>query len=391
MNFNPDNEIAKARRAKYRKVRIKRILISVAVIVGIVSVLLSVSLYSSVVSSDIRDFFKAYLSIGSYPVKIGTGVISEAVVSSRTLFLLNDTSVKTVSGSGANLLDYTHGISNPGLAVNSNRAVVFSRGGKSYKVFNRTMHLFSGNMEDLIIDVAVSNNGQYAFLTSGDVYTSELTVYSRNGEKQFVWYGADGFPVGVYPSSNRNELAVLCVSARDGVLYSIVTMIDLDTKKEKTAFTLEGMPVIAFPDSDGIVIFMDDHCVRCSNNGTVTATIDYNGKEILDIRSDSNKDIAVAFGDNRKSEINNVMIVTRKLSLSAEIDYRDEIDEIWINNDRLFILNRDRIDSYSHSGELKEIYHSDFSVYSMVYFGGLVTVKPQFLEKLSRNSREEIG
>ena len=362
-----------------------------AVVLVVFVCIVSVSFYSSIFSYDVSDFFRSTFSIGSFPVDIEDGAVQEKAVSSGALFMLNGNDLMTVSGSGAVLLQVRHGIANPGLAVSGNRAVVYSRGGKSYKVFNRTMNLYGGNMANPIISVAVTPSGKTAFLTSGDVYTGELTVFDRKGEKQFTWYGSDGFPFGVYPSSSKNSVVILGVKSENGKLSTAVCCLDLDTKSERSVFELDGMPLRAFHDNDSIIIFFDDRCIRCDISGQVTAEYDYEGKTVLGIKSDSGKDIAIAFGDNKRSEINSITVLSRKLSVFSEIDYRDSIEDFWVSNDKVYVLSRGRIDAFSHSGVLEEIYHCDISTYSVVYFGGVIRLEPRYLIKSSKDEREEIG
>ncbi len=390
MSSSNNNEIARARRAKYRKARWKRIMSVLAVIAIIFVCILSVSFYSSVFSYDVRDFLKSTFAIGSFPVEIEDGAVQEKGVGARTLYMLNGAVLKNISGTGAELLEYHHSISNPGLAVSGNRAVVYSRGGKSYKVFNRTMMLFSGSTSNPIISVAVTPSGKTAFLTSGEVYTGELTVFDRKGDKIFTWYGSEGFPTGVYASSYRNSAVILGVKSINGALFTTVCCIDLDAKTERAVFELEGMPLKALLDNDSVIVFLDSKCVRCDFKGQVLAEYSYNGRSVLDIRSDSGKNIAIAFGDNKRSEINSIVILTRKLSEVCDIDHRDFIEDMWVSNDRVFVLSRGKIDAYSHAGLLQEIYHCDISTYSIVYFGGVIRLEPRCLIKSSRNDVEEI-
>ncbi|MBP0968597.1 MAG: hypothetical protein J5744_00470 [Oscillospiraceae bacterium] len=385
-----DNEISRARKAKRRKIRRKRALAALLVVFLIFAVMTAISISSTVLSYDIRDFFSSLVTFGSFPVETDNGIINEISVSARSMFLLSDTALKVVSGAGAELLEYSHGLSNPGLAVSGSRAAVYSRGGKSFKLFNRTMMLYSGTLQNTIISAAVTQSGKSAFLTSSDVYTCELTVFNRNCEKTFTWYGSDGFPVGVYASSYGNDVLVLCVKSRDGVLYTSVTRIDLNSRKEKESFEVKGLAVKAFPESDSAVIVMDDRCIRCTADGTQEASFSFEGRTVLDVFNDPGRDIVIAFGDNKRSEINSVTVLTRKLSVTGTIDYRDQIEDLWVSSDRVFILTRGTVSSYAHSGILQEIYHCDFSSYSIVYFGGVITLEPKYLIKLSRENREVI-
>ena len=390
MAIDNDNEIARARRAKRRRVIRRRAGVFLLAVFLFLAIIVGVSMYSTVMSYDIRDFFKNIVTFGSFPVKIETGTVTEEAVSAKSLFLLSDTTLKVVSGNGAELFEYSHGISSPGLSVSGNRAVVFSRGGKSFKVFNRTMLLYSGSLDNAIISAAVTQSGKTAILSAGEVYTCELAVYNRNCEKTFTWYGSDGFPIGVYPSSYGNEVLVMSVKSKNGALYTTVTRIDLNSKTEKSSFELEGLGVSAFPDSDSAVIFLDDRCVKCKYDGRVEATFSYEGRILMDVLSDPGKDLVVAFGDNKRSEINSVTVLTRKLVTAGVIDFREQIDDMWVSSDRVYILNRGKVSAYSHSGVLQEKYSCDFSTYSVVYFGGVLTFEPQYIVKMSRDNREVI-
>jgi hypothetical protein len=110
----------------------------------------------------------------------------------------------------------------------------------------------------------------------------------------------------------------------------------------------------------------------------------------MDVLSDPGKDLVVAFGDNKRSEINSVTVLTRKLVTAGVIDFREQIDDMWVSSDRVYILNRGKVSAYSHSGVLQEKYSCDFSTYSVVYFGGVLTFEPQYIVKMSRDNREVI-
>ena len=167
MAIDNDNEIARARRAKRRRVIRRRAGVFLLAVFLFLAIIVGVSMYSTVMSYDIRDFFKNIVTFGSFPVKIETGTVTEEAVSAKSLFLLSDTTLKVVSGNGAELFEYSHGISSPGLSVSGNRAVVFSRGGKSFKVFNRTMLLYSGSLDNAIVSAAVTQSGKTAILSAG--------------------------------------------------------------------------------------------------------------------------------------------------------------------------------------------------------------------------------
>ena len=58
MDINNDNEIARARKAKRRRVRRRRAALFLLALAMIMAIVAGVSMYSTVMSYDIRDFFK---------------------------------------------------------------------------------------------------------------------------------------------------------------------------------------------------------------------------------------------------------------------------------------------------------------------------------------------
>ena len=376
------DEIKNARVSR-RKERRKKTLGVILLLLGFfVAFFLFVTSYSKVMKLDFEDGFRSTFAVGSYPVELNE-TISQVQLNDRSICLLSLNQLNVVSGTGARILHTTHAMSNAQMASNAKRIVVYSISGKSYQVYNRSALIGQFSTENEIIDACVSNSGKYALLTKGSEYTSELIVFNKNTQKRFSWFGSDGFPLACFQSATADEACVISVKSDNGRLYSVATVINLDSQEELYSVTEEGLFVKGCLDNDGLSLVMDSKCVRFSKDGTRTAEYPYSGQQILDISFSRNSSICLAFGDNRRSETNSFVVLSKKLEPLCTVDYKQTINDTWLENDRIFILNRGLIFEYNLTGQLLQQYYCPSSSESLVYLGGPIVVSIDTIEKVT--------
>jgi len=380
------DEIARARKQKRRRIRRRRLLVAGGVILACLLSLLIVSFYSDTVPLDIKDAFRSVFTIGRYPADIGDVSVSEYAVAGRCSVLLTERELRVLSGGGGEMLTETHGMANAGLAASKNRIVVFSREGRTLRIYNRSQLLATRTVDRPIITASVSGSGKVAVLTQGDEYTCELHVFNKNTTQRFSWYGSDGFPLGVFTSSG-DTAAVITLKTEQGRLFSVVTLLDLGGQKETGSFSTQGLVLDCVVENDSVLLVMSDRVERINSDGRQSGVYGFGGRPLLAV-SHTGSSIALAFGDNNRSEMNAVVVLNKRLQPQCEVDFKQPVTDLWLDSDRLHILTRGSLYSYSLSGVLKEAYDADSAAYAVLDLGGPVVLQPQNAVKLTKERKE---
>ena len=381
------DEISRARKAKRRRIRRKRTLTALGVFCAVLVAILIAGMYSDTVPLDIKDGFRSVFSMGRFPADIGEAAVSEYAVSGRSLSLLTDKELRVLAGGGAQLLNAQHGMANAGLAAGRNRITVYSRSGRSLRIYNRSELLAVHTLQHPIISAAVSGSGKVAVLTQGEEYTCELHVFNKNTTPRFSWYGTEGFPVGVYASSG-DTAAVISVKSEQGRLLSIVTLIDLSARKEKATLSAEGLVLHCAVESDSVVLVFADRAERINADGRQSAVYDFAGRPLLSVSQAEGSSIALAFGDNNRSEMNSVVVLGKRLQEQGVVEFKQPVSSIWLDSDRLYILTRGSLYSYAYNGTLRESYDTDSAAYAVADLGGPIVLQPQNAVKLTKERKE---
>ena len=378
------DEITTARKQRLGKIRRKRIIIVLCFVLVLSTIYIAVTSYSEISSKDMKDSINSFFASGNYPLLLDDNVKMIRPADS-CMALLSQSMLTTAKGSGSLIQSSYHGLTNAELASNSNRILVYSQSGKSYRVYNRSYLLFSGNTEFEISSACVNTSGKYCILTRGDEYTSELHVYNKDTSKRFTWYGTDGFPISVIPSESDDNVAVFSMKGSGGRIITVVTLINLSTQKEVNSFNFEGLYVDAIYDGDTLALLMDTRALLVKSDGTLQAEYNYNGRQLLNISHQEGNNVILAFGDNMRSEINSFEVLNKKMNMTAHVDYHKEIHDIWVDSDEIYVLSRGEVDVYTTQGSLKRIYPCSTSAYSIYEWDGPVVIEAQYAVKLTES------
>ena len=382
------DEITNARRLRVNKIRKKRFLIFFLICFALIVFYMLVTSYSEIASKDFKDLFHTVFASGSYPIEMSE-TVTMVEKNDQSVVLLSPTSIKTVKGSGALIFEAAHGLTSAEMASRSGRIVVYSQSGKSYKVYNRSSMLTTGNTSFEIAGAAVLSSGRYCLLTRGDEYTCELHVFNKDTSKRFTWYGTDGFPLDVIASESGDTVLVISVKSTEGRLFTVLTIINTASQKEEYSFSHEGLYVDAMLNGDDLVVVFDSEAVYFRKDGQIQSSFSFEGKQLLKIAHQEGDNIALCFGDNSRSEINTIVVLSKKLSQVMFEPFKREIHSIWLDSDDLYVLSRGRVFVYSTNGVLKKSYACSTSSYGIYEWGGPVVLESQFASKLTETTQTE--
>ncbi len=384
------DEIAAARkRARRKQRRLRRLRTAGAVLLVLVLLYSVIAAFSSSMAYDISDGFRSVFRMGKYPYRLNGGSFVSCAAGKRCVAVLTDRRLTVLKAGGAELLDAAHGMANPSMAVRSNRILVYSAGGKSYQVYNRSYRLDASVSEESIIGGDVSSKGKILLLTLDDEYGCELKVFNSDCEPRFSWFGSEGFPMAVFASDTSEKAAVVCLRAEGGRMYSVITVLDLRSNKQAVSFQAEGIASRVLIQGDRILCVLEDRAEAYDAEGKLTGSYAYGDLGLLDVSSYGNGGFALALGDNTRNQLNRVVILSGKLAETAVIPVGSRIDGLYLNADRLSILTGSDVWSYTSSGGFRGVFPAEEDVSAVIDLGGPIAVGPESVVKLIMKKENE--
>ncbi len=383
------DEITAARKKARRKQRrLRRLRTAGGILLLLVLVYSVIAAFSSSMAYDISDGFRSVFRMGKYPCRLEGGDFVSCAAGRRCLAVLTDRRLTVLKAGGAQLLDAAHGMANPSMAARSNRILVYSAGGKSYQIYNRSYRLDAAVSEQSILGGDVSARGKILLLTLDDEYSCELKVFNSDCEPRFSWFGSEGFPMAVFASDTSEKAAVVCLRAEGGRMISVVTVLDLRGNKQLTSFRTEGIASRVLIQGDRILCVLEDRAEAFDSEGKETAEYAYGDLGLLDVSSYGNGGFVLALGDNTRSQLNKVVILSGKLAETAVIPVGSRIDGLYVNSDRLSILTGSEVRSYTSSGGFRGVFPAEEDVSAVIDLGGPIAVGPESVYKLRMRKGE---
>ncbi len=387
------DEIAAARRKKRRRYHLRRLArFTLALVVVLIAVVL-VNTVTMTTWRDLKDSVKTFFTwTGGYPAELGESTPTQVVQMSRAYAVVTDEELIIKSQTGADLLRERHGFVSPGVTASGNRAVLFNRGSRDIRVYNRIALIAELRADNAIVDAAVSANGVLVVLSESDRYMSQLSVYPNGKyEKSMTWRGASGFPICCAVSENGGSAAVASVLTENGSLKTIVTSIDTNRQTERFETAgVGGLVAGLFCENDGsVTLITDEGAARISASGEMRESYSFGASQLLYVARDKGSRIALGFGDNSRPAINSVVILDRSLKEVSLIADCGIIKDMYMSANRLYILGSQTVKAYSLSGELQRVYDADPRAIGLVEFSNAIEILPDRAQQLELHKQEE--
>ena len=94
----------------------------------------------------------------------------------KGLAICGNTGVTVFSATGRRTCRNVAEMPDPALKASSKYAVAFGSGGCEYYVYNAFSRVYSGRTERPVYAFSVADNGSYLYITSGEIYESEIVL-----------------------------------------------------------------------------------------------------------------------------------------------------------------------------------------------------------------------
>ena len=327
----------------------------------------------SQVSDSVRNFFATLTPGDGFPHRINSSSVRHMDVLNGNLFIVTDEKTISLDTTAKQVKGTQHTYSNPDLKINGGKAIVFNRNDNRYRVENRTETLFSGETpeEEKIITCAIGSSGNIAIATLAESSTSKLTVLNRNyNEEVFVWNCAHDSIVAVSLSPNGKLVAVAVLGARDGEIYSKVSIFNFQYSTPVAEFEYPGTAMldINFTTNDNVVV-IGDNMTSFIKNLEKEESLKYGTSVLSAYTFSEDGDTVLVLSEHGSTNSEALTCYNSSFSVDFEEKYTSNVKALYAADDKVAVLLDDRALVYRGNGNLHKEYEADVAAISIFNVG----------------------
>lgn len=314
--------------------------------------------------------FTATLGAGDYPIEIyGTDVL-DTHSKGMYYYVLTDTNLSAFSNSGKDIFTYSHGFEKAVLKSSETRALIFSQGGTTLKIYNLSDNIKEYKTDKPIINADIARNGNYAVATYSDSYATEVSVFDKKSKLIFKCNSAKDTVNSLTLSPDGKFLVIATFNANDGNLNSKITVYDIKSNSEK--------PVAVFEINENIVYqlssFKKGFYVAASDNVFYIDWKTFSKKEFdTELQIDmfrSSKDGAVAVFNLESNKTDNIITpISTKGEKISSFKFNGIISDIRFINGHIYCMSEAKIYLFDKDGTLLSSEDCDFDAAKIAVTG----------------------
>ena len=295
-----------------------------------------------------------------YPYQINSSSVKDiTVLSGDLLVVLNDRTM-VLDSTAKVLKDSQHTYSTPAVSVKGGKAVLYNRNGNRYRIENRSDTLYTGETEseEKIITAALSEKGHLALATTSKSAQSTLTVYSSNYKKIiFQWNCIHDSIISVDLSPNGHYAAVASVGARDGEMYSKVSIFDFEYSDPVSEFEYFGTTILEvhFTKSDNIVA-VGDNLTSFIKNFKNKTDLEYGTSTLSNYTFSDDGHTVLALSEHGSSNSDVLSCYSPSFSKTFEKNLDSNVKSLYASNGRISVLLNDKAVIYRTGGSKYKTY-----------------------------------
>lgn len=374
--MNDRDELAAARKKRKNKIRAKRVarLVKIAAAAAVVVLLASIVTMSTF--KDFTDLFSTLFAAGEYPVVLSSDLPDQVDKISMGYCVRAGGEIIVLKNNGAVLQRITPSYNGVANVCGGNKIAVYHRGGREISLYNRTKLIYELETDNAIISCALGNGRLVAALCESDRYSGEVVVYNTDAEKVLTWYCAAGFPYIMAFDGDASHLAVGCAYIENGVVCTSVSVINVASRQEVATVQLSCAAVRLLPHNASFTAVGSSSVTVFDKNGGIVNRFEYGDRTLLMYAAESRDNIAVAFGDNSMSGINEVVWLDGELNQRCTLDVGSAIKDICVERGLLYLLGDHEITAYSVVGAVAKSFDIHYNAVAMVVSNRVIEIMP---------------
>lgn len=328
---------------KRRAVRRRRLIIACCSLCLVVGICLWSLLSPTGILEQTSSYFAAVSFGNRYPQQItGTQILDAAPVSNR-YYLLTDRTLECRAQSGKAVYTISHGFSLPVMCLSQSRVLLYDQNSTGYAVYNGKKCLMASTADYAIYCGDISRNGTFALATKSQNYTSQLTVYDKQGNVLYEWYCPEEFIAGLAISDDGKSLAAATMKTSGGKYISKLYVLRFDS----------ASPVFTREYDDELM-----YSLASMNHGYFQAVFEYRVetfrfKDFVETTTESEFPIhyfradfrrfAVCSGLTSNQNENRFSLVLPKKNQSNGFEFNEKVTDYQIYKNRIFVLGENAV------------------------------------------------
>jgi len=340
------------------KVNIKKLIISVILIVGIFvaawiifdSTFPNMALHSEVASRAPRTH--------------------QTFEHSNAALIVGSDGLAAVNRRGDVVWNTNERFSFPFADVRGNYILHGARRGQDAIVYRNRREIYRVEMNESIRLGRVNSNGYSAIVTEAMGFNAMVTVFNRRGDEVYRWFVGDGYIVDVDIARDNRTLAIAKYSYAGTGILSTVTFVDIVrddvlsivTRYESLIFS------IRFNRDGTLASVSDTEFLRLNRDGRLRHEVNFGGRQLSTFNIDSENTMVFAFVTSRGNTT--VEIYNRDGMLRGSYQSQGRLRNITVSGDIILLSRLRTVVRISPNGRTEEVVTVPYDIKSLQIMGG---------------------
>lgn len=242
--------------------------------------------------------------------------------------------------------------SSPASDINGNKMVLYDRGNTSYTLMRNSSIYSQQQLDNRIIDFAVSSKNNYAVVLRDENSKTILVGCNSKDEVIYQWNCPKGYISDVVINDNGNKVAVTVINSVNAVLSSTVYILDFEYDSAYAEFEYTGETVVGskFLSDRKLQIITDKNVYRISGKNQ-TVALEYGTQDIC--YSDfSEKYVAIITKDYSHDDTYTLSLFNKNGKLKFSVTVNGKVTGLSVSDKSIAVLFSDKLETYSNRGKL---------------------------------------
>lgn len=270
----------------------------------------------------------------------------------KNLAYVSDTSFVVLNSSGSKLLDRQISYSDPVIVTKGNYCLIYNLGGLGFEINTMGDTIYKGDIKSNLLSADINTRGEYAVLSETDGYLGKLTVFNPDNSQKYAYYFSDYYPSTVSINEDGTLAAVAGVSSKDGVLHSVLYVLDFKSAEPKAMLEFDDNLIytVSFMDNGNIAVVGDSSASIVKANYSDKQTISYDKLMLTAYDIDMYNGIALSLSRSGDGHSCNLLYIDKNGNAGEPITTDLKITSISMYGDRIGVLSGEELRTFYKNG-----------------------------------------
>lgn len=270
----------------------------------------------------------------------------------KNLAYVSDTSFIVLSSSGGKLIDRQISYSDPVIVTKGSYCLIYNLGGLGFEINTMGDTIHKGDVKSNLLSGDINTRGEYAVLSETDGYLGKLTAFNTDNTQKFAYYFSDYYPSSVSINEEGTMAAVSGVSSKDGVLRSVLYVLDFTSAEPKAVLEFDDNLIytVSFMDNGSIAVIGDSSASIVKSNYSDKQTASYNKLMLTAYDIDMYNGIALSLSRSGDGRSCNLLYMDKNGNAGEPVTTDLKITSISMYGDRIGVLSGEELRTFYKNG-----------------------------------------